>query len=137
MELTTYLHFNGNCEEAFKFYEKCLGGKILMMMTHAEAPPEMQGSPAWRSKIMHARMSIGNQMLMGSDAPPDRYLKPQGFSVSAGVTGAEEAERVYKALSEGGQVQMPLAETFWAIRFGMFVDKFGVPWMVNAEKTPA
>ena len=137
MELNTYLNFAGNCEEAFKFYEKCLGGKILMMMTHADAPPEMQGSPEWRNKIMHARMSVGNQLLMGSDAPVDRSSKPAGFSVNIGVKTAEEAERIYKALSEGGQIHMPLAETFWAIRFAMFVDKFGVPWMINAEKTPA
>ena len=137
MELNTYLHFNGNCAEAFKFYEKSLGGKILMMMTHADAPPELKVPDEWRSKIMHARMSFGDQVLLGSDAPPDRYSKPAGFSVSISVKGAEEAERLYKALSEGGQIHMALAETFWAIRFGMFVDKFGVPWMINAEKTPA
>lgn len=137
MDLNIYLHFSGNCEEAFKFYEKVLGGKILAAMTYETAPPEMPVTLEWRNKIMHARMSVGNYTLMGSDAPPDRYTKPTGFSINIGVKTAEEAERVYQALSEGGQVHMPLAETFWAIRFGMFVDKFGVPWMINAEKTPA
>jgi PhnB protein len=137
MELNNYLHFNGNCEEAFKFYEKSTGGKIQAMMTHEGAPPEMKVPDAWRSKIMHARMTIGNNLLMGSDAPPERYSKPAGFSINIGVKTAEEAERIYKALSEGGKIEMPLAETFWAIRFGMFVDKFGVPWMVNAEKAQA
>ena len=134
MDLNTYLHFSGNCEEAFKFYEKALGGKILAAMTYDTAPPDMPVSPEWRNKIMHARMTIGNQLLIGSDAPPERYSKPTGFSINIGVKTAEEAERAFKALSEGGQVCMPMAETFWAIRFGMLTDKFGIPWMINAEK---
>jgi PhnB protein len=134
MDLNIYLHFSGNCEEAFKFYEKALGGKILAAMTYDTAPPEMPVSPGWGKKIMHARMTVGNNLLMGSDAPPDRYSKPTGFSINIGVKTAEEAERAFKALADGGQVCMPIAETFWAIRFGMLVDKFGVPWMVNAEK---
>ena len=134
MDLNVYLLFNGDCEEAFKFYEKNLGGKIEMMMPHAGSPAESQVPAEWGNKIMHARMTVGNQVIMASDAPPGRYSKPAGFSVNIGVKTAAEAEKVFNAMSEGGQIHMPIAETFWAIRFGMFVDKFGIPWMVNAEK---
>ncbi len=88
----------------------------------------------WGDKIMHARMTVGNQILMASDAPPGRYNKPAGFSVNIGLTDAAEADRVFNALAEKGQVHMPIGETFWAVRFGMLVDQFGIPWMVNVEK---
>jgi PhnB protein len=137
MELSTYLTFNGQCEAAFKFYEKCLGGKIEMMMTHAQSPMADQVPANWRDKVMHVRMRVGgDKVLMGSDAPPEHYEKPQGFSVSFSVAKPEEAEHVFKALSEGGTVRMPLQQTFWAVRFGTLVDKFGVPWMVNCEQAP-
>ena len=88
----------------------------------------------WRKKILHARLTVGDQALMGSDAPPERYDKPQGFSVSLNVDKPAEAERIFRALSENGKVQMPLEQTFWAVRFGMCVDRFGTPWMVNCEQ---
>lgn len=134
MELNPYLTFNGQCEAAFKFYEKCLGGKIEMMMTHGQSPIADQVPANWRDKIMHVRMTAGGKVLMGSDAPPDRYQKPQGFSVSLSVAEPADAERMFKALAEGGSVQMPLQETFWALRFGALVDRFGIPWMVNCER---
>ncbi|HLK34207.1 MAG TPA: VOC family protein [Terriglobales bacterium] len=131
MQLVPYLLFNGQCEEAFKFYEKVLGGKIEAMMPH-EGTPAAEHVPAnWRKKIIHARMVVDDQVLMASDAPPDRYQHPQGFSVHIGVKDAAEAERVFKALAENGKVSMPLDKTFWATRFGMVVDRFGIPWMVN------
>jgi PhnB protein len=133
MKLNPYLHFNGDCEQAFKFYEKCLGGK-LTMKRHRGSPAEAQCPPEWLDKILHARLVVGNETVMGSDAPPQYQLKPQGFCVSIGVDDPVEAERIYSALSENGTIRMPLQETFWARRFGMFIDQFGTPWMVNCEK---
>jgi PhnB protein len=91
----------------------------------------------WRSKILHARLVVGDQVLMGSDAPPDRQQKPQGFSLSISINDPAEAERVFHALVENGTVTMPFGETFWAVRFGMLVDRFGIPWMINCEKATA
>jgi PhnB protein len=134
MQLNPYLFFNGQCEAAFKFYAELLGGRIVAMMTHAGTPAENQVPPEWRGKIIHARMVIGDQMLMGSDAPPGHFQQPQGFSVSLIVDRPEDAERIFPALAENGTVRMPLQKTFWAIRFGMLVDRFGIPWMVNCEE---
>ena len=134
MQLNPYLTFNGQCEAAFKFYEKCLGGKIEAMFTHEGTPAEQHVPSEWRKQIMHARLTVGDQVLMGSDAPPERYEKPQGFSVSLNVNAPADAERIFHALAENGKVQMPLEQTFWAVRFGMCVDRFGIPWMVNCEK---
>ncbi len=133
MKINTYLTFNGNCAEAFKFYEQCLRGKIAMMLTHADAPADTQVPEAWRNKVMHASLQIGDQVLMGSDAPPAMFEPMQGFSVSLAIDSAAEAERIYQALSPGGTVRMPLQQTFWAERFAMVVDRFGVPWMINYE----
>ena len=134
MQLSPYLSFNGQCEEAFKFYEKCLGGKIDAMMPHEGSPAADHVPAEWRSKILHARMVIGDQVLMASDAPPNQFHPPQGFSVSIQVTDSGEAERIFRALTENGTVTMPIAETFWAARFGMLVDRFGIPWMINCDK---
>jgi PhnB protein len=128
--ISTYLHYNGNCEAAFKFYEKELGAKVEMMLRYAEAPPEMPSSPAYKDKIMHGRFSIGSYIIMGSDAPPDHYQKPQGFSVSLTVTDPAEAEHKFKALSAGGNVTMAFGKTFFSKGFGMCNDQFGIPWMV-------
>ena len=134
MQVNPYLFFNGQCEAAFKFYEKLLGGKILAMMPHEGTPAANSVPVEWRSKIIHARMVVGDQILMGSDAPPDHQQKPQGFSVNIGVNDPAEAERIFHALVEGGTATMPIGETFWATRFGMLVDRFGIPWMINCEK---
>ena len=134
MQLNPYLLFNGQCEAAFKFYERCLGGKIEMLLTHGESPMADKVPSDWRSKVMHARMTIGDKALMGSDAPPGRYESPKGFSVSLSVDEPAEAERIFRALEDNGTVQMPIQETFWALRFGMLIDRFGIPWMVNCER---
>ena len=134
MQLNPYLLFNGQCEAAFKFYEQVLGGKIVAMMPHAGTPAESQVPPEWRAKIMHARLVVGDKVLMGSDAPPGRFEEPKGFSATIGVDEAEDAERIFKALAESGTVKMPLQKTFWAIRFGTLVDRFGIPWMINCEE---
>ena len=135
MQLNSYLFFNGQCEAAFKFYEKCLGGKIDAMLPHAGTPAEGQVPANWRDKIMHARLVVGDEVLMGSDAPPEHFQQPQGFSVALGVNDPAEAERIFNALAEKGTVRMPIQQTFWAVRFGMLVDRFGIPWMINCEKS--
>ena len=134
MQMNPYLFFDGQCEEAFKFYAKLLGGKIVAMMTHEGTPAADQVPAEWRSKIIHARLAVGDQLLMGSDAPPDHQERPQGFSVNVSVQNPAEAERIFHALVENGTATMPIAETFWAVRFGMLTDRFGIPWMINCEK---
>jgi len=134
MQLNPYLSFNGQCETAFKFYERVLGGKIIAMMTYAGSPMEDQTASEWRNKIMHARLSVGDEVLMGSDAPPNRYQEMKGICVTLGIDDPNDAERIFHALSENGTVQMPIQKTFWAARFGMLVDQFGTPWMINCEQ---
>jgi PhnB protein len=131
MRWNPHLSFNGQCEAAFKFYEKCLGGTIVMMMSYGDSPMAERTPPDWRDKILHASFALGDQILTGGDAPQASYQKPQGFSILLNVAAAEEADRVFEMLAEQGEVQMPLTETFWALRFGMLVDQFGTPWMVN------
>jgi PhnB protein len=134
MQLNPYLTFDGRCEAAFKFYEKVLGGKIEAMMTYGSSPMAEQTPADWRNKIMHARLTVGDKMLMASDAPPDRREAMKGFSVTISLDDPGQAERIFHALSEKGTVQMPIQKTFWAARFGMLVDQFGTPWMINCEQ---
>ena len=133
MQLNPYLTFKGQCEEAFKFYQQCLGGTIQMMMTFGDSPMADQAPPEWRDKIMHATLMVGETPLGGSDAPPDRYEQPKGFSITIQLDDTAEADRIFQSLSEGGNVTMPIQQTFWAARFGMFVDRFEIPWMVNCS----
>jgi PhnB protein len=131
MKINPYLFYDGNCEAAFKHYEKVLGAKIEMLLRNEEAPPDMPSPPERKMKIMHGRISIDGAVLMASDAPPDHFHKPQGFSVSLTFTDPEEAERKFTALCEGGSVNMPFGKTFFSKGFGMGTDRFGIPWMVN------
>jgi PhnB protein len=133
VKVNPYLSFNGTCEAAFKFYEQVLGGKIQIMMTFEGSPMADHAPANWRGKIMHARLDIGDQTLMGSDPPPDRYQPIKGITVSLSIDQPEDADRIFQALSEKGSVQMPIQKTFWALRFGMLTDQFGVPWMINCE----
>ncbi|WP_017301472.1 VOC family protein [Nodosilinea nodulosa] len=135
MKLNPYLSFDGNCEAAFKFYEKVLGGKVGGMMTYGESPMAEQTSPDWHGKVMHVYMTLGDQEIMGADSPPDYFEASQGMSVLISTEDAAEAERVFEQLAENGTVKMPIQETFWADRFGMLVDQFGTPWMINCSKT--
>jgi len=135
MKINPYLAFDGQCKAAFEFYAKCLGGEIQMMMTNGESPMAAQTAPEHRDRVMHTSLKVGDEILAGADAPPQHYSKPQGFCVSLDIKEPAEAERVFNALSENGKVQMPLQETFWAQRFGMFIDQFGTPWMVNCGKS--
>jgi PhnB protein len=134
MQVNPYLFFDGRCEEAFNFYARVLGGKIEAMIKHQGSPAEGSVPPEWGDKIMHAMLRVNDSVLMASDAPPGHFERPQGFSVSLHFTDVAEAERVFNALAEGGKVNMPFSETFWAVRFGMLVDRFGIPWMVNVGK---
>src|ERR1700693_5508650 len=131
MQLNSYRNFNGQC---VKFCEQCLGGKIQMIMTHGESPMAEQVTPEWRNKIMHVTLAVGDSLLMGSDAPPQYYEKPQGFFVNIGMEHPADAERLFQALSEHATVRIPLQQTFWAARFGMLVDQFGTPWMINCSQ---
>ena len=132
MQINPYLFYDSNCEAAFKFYEKVLGGKIEMMLRNEEAPESMPSPPERKKMIMHARISINGEILMASDAPPDHFHKAQGFAVTLTVDDPTEAERKFKALSDGGNVTMPFGKTFFSKGFGMCVDQFGIPWMVNS-----
>jgi PhnB protein len=107
------------------------------MIPHEGTPAETNVPAEWRKKIMHARMTIGDSILMGGDPPPAYYHQPKGFSINIALKDPAEAERIFKALSEGGSVTMPFGETFWALRFGMSSDRFGIPWMINVERASA
>lgn len=134
MQIQPYLFFDGNCEEALKFYEKALNGKIGAVMRVRGSPAEKQMPKEMSDKILNARLDIGNMTILASDCPPGTFNKPQGFAVVLAVDKAAEGERIFKALEQGGAVKMPYEQTFWAHRFGMVTDKFGTPWMINCEK---
>ena len=134
MKLNPYLMFNGNCLEAFKFYMECFGGKLGDPFTFGESPMADQTPPELRNRIMHMELMVNGVTLMGSDCPPEIFKEPQGFHASLVFEDPVEAERIFNALAESGTVQMPIQETFWATRFGMLVDRFGTPWMVNCLK---
>ena len=131
MNCCPHLGFNGECREAFEFYRDAFGGTIEMMMTWGESPMADSAPPALGDYVLHASMSAGELRLTGADTPPDKYEKPHGFAVLVGTNSVAEAERIFNVLAAGGTVQMPLGETFWAVRFGMVIDRFGIPWMMN------
>jgi PhnB protein len=144
MRIDPYLMFDGQCEAAFKFYQQCLGGTIQAMLKFSDAPKDEHGEdaaggcgplpPGSENLIMHACLLLDGQMLMASDMPPHCPSEGiKGCAVSLNVDSIDEAERIFAALSENGTVQMPLGQTFWAARFGMFSDQFGVPWMINCQ----
>lgn len=134
MQINPYLNFNGQCDAAFKFYEQCLGGKIVAKFTYGDTPAAEHVSAESRDRIMHVRLVVGDAVLMGSDSPPEMFEAMKGLYVSLQIESPQEAERIFHALAEGGAVVMPIEETFWAVRFGMVVDRFGTPWMINCEK---
>ncbi|HEY8022470.1 MAG TPA: VOC family protein [Thermoanaerobaculia bacterium] len=134
-QLDTYLVFDGNCAEAMRFYERTLGGKLETLMTHAESPVAAQTPPGSADRIMHARLVLDGRVLMASDAMAGpSYEGMKGFSLALVYPTVAEAKKVFDALAEGGEVRMPLEKTFWAESFGMLVDRFGTPWMVNGGR---
>ncbi|HEX6628801.1 MAG TPA: VOC family protein [Gemmatimonadaceae bacterium] len=133
MEVSAYVSFKGDCEEAFKCYEDELGAKPGLLFRYADTPMADVVPEGWEKKIMHGSIRIAGKLLEGADVPPEQYEKPQGFSLSLNVTSADEAEKVFKKLGSGGRVVYPIEKTFWAERFGMLVDRFGIPWMISCE----
>lgn len=131
MRLNPHLNFNGQCAAAFKFYEQRLGAKPVFSLTYKESPMADQFPAEIGDQIMHATIEIGGVIVMGADSPPGYYVQPNGFCVSLSVDDPAEAERFFNALAENGTVNMPLQQTFWALRFGMVIDQFSIPWMVN------
>jgi PhnB protein len=135
MQLSTYLSFQGQCEEAFKFYELSLGGQLGQLFRYGGTSLEGQVPAGWQDKVMHGSVTVGGHELMGADVAPDGYEEPKSISLSLQIKSVAEAERVFQALAQGGRVTMPLEKTFWAERFGMVVDRFGIPWLINCEGT--
>jgi len=135
MRLTTHLTFGGDCAAAFRFYERALGGKLETVVTYGETPLAGSVPPAWRDKIVHATLNIGEAVLAGADV--EGYERPRGFFVLVNTRDAAEAERVFAAVSEGGRVTMPLQQVFWSAAFGVFIDRFGVPWEVTTDQDQA
>ena len=133
MQIQPYLFFEGSCEEAIEFYKKAIGAEVVMLMRHSESPePPPPGIvPPSPEKIMHATLKIGESVVMVSDGMAKGTPRFDGFSLSLNVKSEADADRLFAALAEGGQIRMPLAKTFWAPKFGMVADKFGVGWMVN------
>ena len=133
MKLSPYLSFDGRCESAFKFYEQCLGGKIEAMMPYKGSPMESEVSAEWGNKVMHGEFKLGDFVLMGSDCMPGKYEEAKGTHLMIAIEDPEKAEKAFQALAENGTVTMPIQKTFWAAKFGMLVDQFGIPWMINCD----
>ena len=131
--MTPYLSFNGDCEAAFRFYEECLDGTLGEFFRYAGTPLAAQVPADWQNKVMHSSLAIGDQVLMGGDVAPDAYEKPKGFSLSLQINSIAQAERIFTLLAKDGTVVMPLEKTFWAARFGMIIDRFGIPWLINCD----
>jgi PhnB protein len=131
VQCNAHLTFDGQCEAAFRFYAQCLGGKVVLLLTFGNSPMADRTPPEWHGRILHATLVFGDQQLTGADAFPNQYRRPQGFNVLLHIEDTAEAERIFAALADKGTVEMPIAETFWARRFGMVVDRFGTPWMIN------
>ena len=123
----------GECEAAFKFYERCLGAQLGAIFRYAGSPMADQVQADWQDKVMHGSLTLGDTVLMGGDVAPDRYEEPKGFSLSLQITSAADAERIFHELAKGGRIVVPLEKTFWAERFGMVVDRFAIPWLINCE----
>ena len=131
MKFHAYLNFDGDCAEAFRFYQELLGGD-LQIMTHRDAPGAEQVPEGWGDRVMHAALTVGDELLMASDTPPEHYQRPAGTYVSVTVDTIDEARRIFDGLAEGGEVQMPFQSTFWSAGFGMLADRWGTPWMVGS-----
>jgi len=136
MQMTVNLNFKGDCEEAFKFYEQHLGGQPGTIFRYGGSPLEHSVPADWSDKVMHGSVKIGDLLLMGGDVAPDRYEEPKGIVLSLQIETADEAQRVFRELAQGGNTVMPFEKTFWSAGFGMLVDRFGIPWQVNCNAPP-
>jgi PhnB protein len=133
VQVSVYLSFNGDCEAAFQLYESSLGARVGPIFRYAGTPFIDRVPADWSEKIMHGSVTVGDQVLMGADVAPDQYEPPKGISLSLHPDSVEDSERIFDALAQGGRVLAPLEKTFWAERFGMVVDRFGIPWMINCD----
>ena len=125
------LVFNGECDAAFTLYQQCLEGTVAFRLTWGDSPMADQAPAEWRDKILHATLTVGGMAFSGGDVLPGGYERPQGFQVQLNLDDAAAAERIFTQLADGGQVTVPLQQTFWAQRFGTVVDRFGIPWGIN------
>ena len=135
MKLYTYLNYGGNCRQAFEFYAAHLNGRITMLTTHGEQPEASSVPPEWKQAVLHARLELGGTVVLGADVPPDRFLPMRSAYLTLMLASVDEAERSYALLSEGGEIFMPMAETFFAHRFAMLRDRFGTSWMLLHERS--
>jgi PhnB protein len=135
MQMSPYLSFKGECEAAFRLYERCLGGKLGAVFRYAGSPMAGDVPADWSDKVMHASLTVADQVLLGGDVAPDRYEEPKGFSLSLQLESTTEAERIFNELARDGSIVMPLEQTFWAARFGMVIDRFRIPWLINCENS--
>jgi PhnB protein len=133
MKLRTYLNYGGNCRQAFEFYQEHLGGKITMLTTHGEQPDPSKVPANWKQAVLHARLELGDGVLMGADIPPDRFQPMRSAYLTLIVDSVQEAERIYELLTYRGEIFMKMEETFFAKRFAMLRDRFGTPWMLLHE----
>jgi PhnB protein len=131
MQVNPYLSFKGQCEEAFEFYAQCLGGQLGAIFRYAGTPLSHHVPADWQDKVMHGSVKLGDQVLMGADVAPDRYEAARGFSLSIHIKSTADGERVFQELARGGRIVVPLERTFWAALFGMLIDRFGIPWLIN------
>ena len=134
MRLNTYLNYGGNCAEAFKCYEEHLGAKIGMMMKYGEMPDPSKVLPEWKDAVLYATITIGETVLMASDVPPDRWKPMRSAYLALNVSSDADAERLFALLAQGGEVFLPIQETFFATRFAQLRDKFGTSWMLIHER---
>lgn len=133
MQITPYLMFDGQCEAAFAFYARLLGGEVTELSRFGDMPGNGELPDDARGRVLHARLQVRGQTFMGSDHPPEGGERPAGFALALGIDDLDDARRVFDALAEGGVVRMPFAPTFFAAGFGMCTDRFGTPWMVNCD----
>ena len=137
MQLAPYLSFNGNCEAAFRFYAQALGGRLGEIFRYGGSPMAQEVPADWHEKVMHGSVTIAEQVVMGADMAPGTYEAPKGFTLSLHMRSTADAERIFHELAREGKVQMPLEKTFWAERFGVLVDRFGISWSINCEGSDA
>jgi PhnB protein len=134
MQINPYLSFNGQCEDAFRCYERVFGGQLGAIFRYAGSPMAEQVPSDWQNKVMHISLTVGSVVLNGADAMPEQYEEPKGFSLSLNLTSTADAERIFDELARGGRVVMALEKTFWAARFGQLVDRFGISWAINCDE---
>jgi PhnB protein len=134
MRTSVHLNFDGNCSQAFRHYQRLLGGKIRALLTYGESPIADKVPVEWRERIVHATLELDGMSLMGADVPPESYATPQGFAVVLHVDDVDRGRELFSALSEGGTLRMPFQKTFWSPGYGLLVDRYGVPWEINCEE---